>query len=230
MTLTMYDLAGARDDHRFSPYCWRVRMACAHKGLPLATIAWRFTEKHKLPQPNTGTVPVLVDSDTVVTDSWKIACYLEERYPDRPIFGGDIARAEALLIKYWTERAFHPLVTRMVVRDVWAGLSEQDRPYFRESREKRLGKPLEQIVADREHTRDMFRGLLEPLRAMLADQPFVCGQAPAYADYILFGMFQWARCVSSFELLESTDSVHAWRERLLDRYDGLAAGAVRHLE
>jgi glutathione S-transferase len=38
MALTMYDLAGASDDFRFSPYCWRVRMACAHKGLQLHTL------------------------------------------------------------------------------------------------------------------------------------------------------------------------------------------------
>ncbi len=228
MMLTMYDLAGANDEHRFSPYCWRIRMACAHKGLPLETIAWRFTDKDKLPQPNAGTVPVLLDGATVVADSWKIACYLEERYPAKPLFGNEAARGEALLIKYWTERTLHPLITRMTVRDAWSGLQEKDQGYFRESREKRFGKPLEQVVADREQTREAFRAAVEPLRAMLADQPFVCGQTAAYGDYILFGMFQWARCVSGFEMLEPTDPVHAWRQRLLDMYGGLAAKAIRH--
>ena len=31
--ITLWDLAGAEDDRRFSPYCWRVKMALAHKGL-----------------------------------------------------------------------------------------------------------------------------------------------------------------------------------------------------
>ena len=40
---------------------------------------------------------MLVDDDTVVTDSWKIACYLEEAYPDAPsLFGSDIARGMGL--------------------------------------------------------------------------------------------------------------------------------------
>jgi glutathione S-transferase len=223
--MLMFDLAGADAAHRFSPYCWRTRMACAHKGLALETVPWRFTEKAALPQPNNGTVPVLIDSGRVVADSWKIACYLEERFPHNPLFGSDTARAEALLIKYWTERTLHPLVTRMTVSDIWRALHPQDQPYFRESREKRLGRKLEEVTADREQTRVKFREALEPLRAMLADQPFICGQAPAYADYIVFGLFMWARGASRFEPLEQNDPVHAWRERLLDIYDGLAAKA-----
>ena len=45
------------------------------------------------------------------------------------------------------------------------------------------------------------------------------GDAPAYADYIVFGRFQWARCVSPFELLPSDDPVVTWRERMLGRFD-----------
>lgn len=164
--MQMYDLAGADDNHRFSPYCWRTRMACVHKGLPLATIPWRFTDRGALPQPNNGTVPVVVDGATVLADSWKIATYLDEHYPDKPLLGCEAARGAALLIKYWTERSLHPLVTRMVVRDVWAGLHESDQRYFRETREKRLGRPLEEVVANREDTRGRFREALEPLRAL----------------------------------------------------------------
>jgi glutathione S-transferase len=227
--MQMYDLAGADENHRFSPYCWRTRMACAHKGVPLATIPWRFTDKDMLPRGNNGTVPVIVDGDTVIADSWKIAVYLDEHYPDRPLFGCEAARGAALLIKHWTERSLHPLITRMVVRDVWAGLHETDQPYFRETRERRLGKPLEEAVANREETRTRFREALEPLRALLAEQAFVCGRAPAYADYIVFGTLQWPRCVSGFELLDPADPVHAWRQRLLDMYDGLGERAVRHV-
>ncbi|MGO9618568.1 MAG: glutathione S-transferase N-terminal domain-containing protein, partial [Bryobacteraceae bacterium] len=33
MSLILYDLAGADPARRFSPYCWRVRLAIEHKGL-----------------------------------------------------------------------------------------------------------------------------------------------------------------------------------------------------
>ena len=68
MPITLYDLAGAEADRRFSPVCWRTRMALAHKGLDVETVPWCFTEKDRLPQPNAGRVPVIVDSDRVVHD------------------------------------------------------------------------------------------------------------------------------------------------------------------
>lgn len=228
MTLKMYDLAGADDAHRFSPYCWRVRYCCAHKGLKLATVAWRFSDKALLPAPNEGTVPVLVDDGQVVSDSWRIAQYLEAKHPDRPLFDSPQARAQALLVKFWVERTLHPFITRMFVRDAWAGLHAGDQGYFRDSREKRLGKPLEEIVREREHTRGQFAAALEPLRATLNEQSFVSGTTPACADYAVFGAFMWARCVSRFDALESADPLNRWRDRMLDLYDGLGRTAVRN--
>jgi glutathione S-transferase len=104
MAITMYDLAGAEADRRFSPFCWRSKMALAHKGLLVETVPWRFTEKNKLPQPNRGRVPVIVDGDRVVHDSTAIADYLEERYPDWPsLFGGTSGRALTRFVQNWTE-------------------------------------------------------------------------------------------------------------------------------
>ena len=37
MAITLYDLAGADEHRRFSPYCWRTKMALAHKGLAFTT-------------------------------------------------------------------------------------------------------------------------------------------------------------------------------------------------
>ena len=48
MAITLYDLCGRDERLRFSPYCWRVRMALAHKGLDYTTVAWRFQEKEEL--------------------------------------------------------------------------------------------------------------------------------------------------------------------------------------
>ena len=60
------------------------------------------------------------------------------------------------------------------------------------------------------------------MRMTLKTQPFLGGTAPNYADYIVFGGFQWARVVSPFKLLAENDPVHAWREKLLDAFDGMA--------
>ena len=54
MPIVMYDLAGADPALRFSPYCWRMRMALAHKGLAVETVPWRFTERTSSRSPARG--------------------------------------------------------------------------------------------------------------------------------------------------------------------------------
>jgi hypothetical protein len=73
VAIEMHDLAGADPALRFSPYCWRTRLALAHKGMAVQTIAWRFTEKDALAFSGQGRVPVIRDGDRVVYDSWAIA-------------------------------------------------------------------------------------------------------------------------------------------------------------
>jgi glutathione S-transferase len=226
MTITLYDLAGVEADRRFSPFCWRTRMALAHKGLAVETVPWRFTEKNKLPQPNAGRVPVIVDGERVVHDSTAIADYLEEHYPDRPsLFGGDVGRGVARFVQNWTETVLHTGLIRLVVLDIHRHCGAEDQDYFRRSREERFGTTLEEFVHDRETRLPTFRGSLDPLRRTVERQDFVSGKAPAYADYIVFGAFQWARAISDFELLTADDPVRAWRSRMLDLFDGLARRA-----
>src|SRR5437899_1842420 len=89
MQRLLYDLAGADPSRRFSPYCWRIRLALAHKGLPVETIPWRFVDKLAIAASGQGRVPVLVEGDKWLAGSWDIATYLEETYPDHPsLFGG----------------------------------------------------------------------------------------------------------------------------------------------
>ncbi|HUC51586.1 MAG TPA: glutathione S-transferase family protein [Xanthobacteraceae bacterium] len=221
----LYDLAGAEPERRFSPYCWRTRLALAHKGLAVETVPWRFTEKAEIAASGQGLVPVLVDGDKWISDSWTIANYLEDTYPDAPsLFGGPAARS---LTRYYSAFA-DSLVAAMfpfIALDILHHVADKDRDYFRESREKRVGKTLEAFVADRDSKLAAFRGSLAPLRTALKSQPFLGGAEPLYADYALFGPFQWARCISPFALLEEGDPVKLWRDKLLERFGGLARNA-----
>jgi glutathione S-transferase len=226
VAITLYDLAGTESDRRFSPFCWRTKMALAHKGLEVETIPWRFTEKDKLPQPNQGRVPVIIDDRRVVHDSTAIAEYLEQRYPDRPSLFGDAAgKALTRFVQNWTETVLQPGLIGFVVLDIWRHTGAQDQEYFRKSREERFGTTLENVVKDREARLPAFRDSLAALRRTVERQRFLAGDAPAYADYVVFGAFQWARAISDFELLAADDPVAAWRGRVLDTFDGIARKA-----
>ena len=221
----LYDLAGAQLERRFSPYCWRIKFALAHKGVAFDAIPWRFTDKDVIAFSGQGRVPVLVDGDRAVFDSWTIATYLEDGYPGPSLFGGDGGRTATRFINAWADTVVAGAIARLIVTDIFAVIDEKDRAYFRETREKRFGTTLEAVTADRDARVQEFRQSLEPLRAILGVQPFLGGEAALYADYIVFGCFQWARCASPFQLLLRNDPVWAWRERLLGAFDGLARKA-----
>ena len=229
MAIVMYDLAGADPALRFSPYCWRTRMALAHKGLAVETIPWRFTDKDVIAFSGQGRVPVIRDGEKVVYDSWTIAGYLEATYPDRPsLFGGDAGQAHARFINAWADAVVLGGAARLIVADILAATDPKDQAYFRSSREQRLGAALETVQAEaRTSHLASFRDSLMPARLVLRGQPWLGGQAPSYADYILFGTLQWPRCVSPFALLAEDDPIRAWQDRALDLFDGLGRKAVR---
>ena len=228
MDLRLFDLAGADDAVRFSPNCWRTRLALAHKGLPVETIAWRFTEKDAIAKSGQGKVPVLVTGDKWLYESWDIAGYLEETYPDRPsLFGGPLGRAVARFVNQWASEVLHPAVARVVVPDIPEALHEKDRDYFRATREAAFGRTFETIAAERDDALAALKRSLAPLRSTLAKQNFVGGGAPAYADHAVFGAFQWARVISPTVLTHADDPVTDWVERMLDAYGGLARAAKR---
>lgn len=221
MSLILHELTGA-EGRCFSPYCWRSVMALAHKGL-----AWEARRTGFAGIADIGggqrTVPVLDDDGTLVGDSWAIAEHLEVRHPERPsLFGGEAGRAYALFVQHWTNTQVHPTIFRMIAADIHDRLEPGDRAYFRESREQRLGRPLEAVQAEREALLPAFRAALAPLRLTLAGQPFLGGERPTYADYVPFGAFQWARVMSPLRLLAEDDPLHAWFERCLDLHGGIA--------
>jgi Glutathione S-transferase len=162
--IQFFDLAGARDDQRLSPYCWRTRLALEHKGLSYDAIAWRFTEKDLIAFTGQGACPVIVDNGKAVHDSWAIMEYLEATYPAHPFFDSPQAKAHALFIKHWTEQVLHVGLTKQVVLDVHDMLADRDKPHFRSTREQRLGMTLEAFSADRDAVLPAFRAALSPLR------------------------------------------------------------------
>lgn len=224
--LRLYELAAADEAFRFSPHCWKSRMALAHKGLTPEGVPWHFCEKPEIAFSGQGLVPVLVDGEAVVSDSFRIAEHLETAYPDAPsLFGGETGRGNARFINAWVDGTLMPLTARVLLLDIYAAIDPRDRPYFRESREKRFGKTLEEVGAEAPQRLVELRQALLPLRLALRSQPFLCGAAPAYADYCVFGLFMWARVISATDLLEADDPIRVWRDALLDAFGGLARSA-----
>lgn len=225
MTIVLYDLAGADPDIRFSPYCWRTRFALAHKGLPVETVPWRFTDREAIAFSGQEKVPVIRDGGKVVFDSWTIAEYLEDEYPGPTLFGCPTGRAHARFINAWADATLVGGIARLIVRDLVDMIDPKDRDYFRSSREQRFGMTLEAVQAGRDEHLSAFRASLTPIRLVLRRQEWLGGAAASYADHIVAGTLMWPRCASRVTLLGADDPVAAWPRRMLGAYGGLGLQA-----
>jgi glutathione S-transferase len=222
MAILLYDLVGADPSRPFSPHCWKTAMSLAHKGLAFETVPTRFLDVPKVEGCVSKTVPVIRDGERVVADSFSIALYLDEAYPDRPtLFGGEGGEALARFVERWSQMTLHPYLGAAALMDIYERQDRENQAYFREARETRFGRRLEDVPAGREAGVGAFRASLEPLRSMLAYQPWIGGTGPLFADYIVFGALQWIRVVSSFRVLADDDPVAEWFGRCLDLHDGL---------
>jgi len=230
--LKLFDLAGRDAQLRFSPFCWRAKMALLHKHLAFETIPWRFTEKETISQTGQGRVPVLVDGSQWVHDSWQIAIYLDRTYPDRPaLMQTDAERAAARFMNFWCDLTLHPALRPLVFLDVYRMAAEKDQSYFRASRETTLGMTLEEICGDRDGALRAFSKTFAPIESTLSENKYFGGAQPNYTDYILFGSLQWANVISGTTFLSPGSAAAGWFERILDLYDGYArkAPTVRDL-
>src|SRR5262249_58083224 len=86
------------------------------------------------------TVPVIHDDTKVVKDSWAIARHLDEAHPAIPLFKSEMALSYAHFTAGWVDTTVHPALFPILVSDLYDRVRAVDKPYFQESRGKRLGQ------------------------------------------------------------------------------------------
>ena len=218
--IELWELRGL-DDARYSTFAWRTRLALLHKGVEFATHAVEVTDKAAIAFSGQGKVPIIRHGDTIVSDSWAIARYLEREFPDRPsLFGGETGEGLAHFFNLWVDRELLPLVVPPLMLDVLACVTPADAAHHRTQMEKALKRPLEELHQERERSLADFRRRTRLLHKVLDGRPFIGGESPAYADLVLFSVPQWVRIVSLERLFEPGDPLADWFERMLDAYCG----------
>ena len=228
--LELWELGG-RDDCRFSTFSWRTRLALHHKGLPFAVHPVAVSDKAAIGFSGQSKVPILKHDGHVIPNSWAIALYLEKEFPERPtLFGGEVGQTLTHVFNVWADRELIPALIPFLMRDVLDCVSEADGAHLRRQIESAMKKSLEELSAGREQAVQAFRRKLQPVRKALETRDYLGGAAPTYADYILFGLLQWARVVSPTKVLEDGDVVAAWFERVLDLHDGVGRKERSRLE
>jgi glutathione S-transferase len=134
--ITLYDLQLA-SGCTISPFVWRTKYALAHKGFDLDIVPAGFTGILERTGGRSERVPVIVDDGEWVLDSWVIAEYLDEKYPDRPmLFEGPSMKVLTKFIDGWLWRTAIGPWFRCYILDYHDLSLPQDQNYVRWSREQ----------------------------------------------------------------------------------------------
>jgi glutathione S-transferase len=212
--VVLFDLA-TRSDSRPSPFCWRAKLALAHKHLPFEARAILYSEISTLGDGSFKTLPVIDDDGMWSGGSFKIAIDLESRYADRPtLFPNDPRRSFVEFVESWVDLTLHPQIFPVVALKVWEQLPSSEQDYFRRTRELRLRMTLEEAHKMGVARVPEIRASLDPLRRILAQRPFLASDSPAYADYIVYGALKWYRLSSGSPLIDTGDPIAGWFDRI----------------
>lgn len=86
----------------------RVALALAHKGLRMESVEIDPADRSEVRRVSgQDLVPVIDDGGTIVHDSMEIVRYLDEKYPEKPLYPKDAARrAEMLIFIEWFNRVW----------------------------------------------------------------------------------------------------------------------------
>jgi glutathione S-transferase len=216
VALHLHDIGNAAG-RSSSPYGWRVHEALHLLSLPYETERLGLTEIHQKLSGRHKTVPVLVDGEIEISDSWAITSYLAEKYdPDNLLFGGADGYSLSCFVTGWVDASVIGTVYKIIVKDIYDGCRETDQAYLRAKEEKRFGQTLEELYRVREAELPGLQKCLHPARQAIRDQPFLGGDNPTYADIVLHSIFRWTRVVSDFELLRADDRLQCWIKRMDD--------------
>lgn len=120
-----------------------------------------------------GKVPVLVDGDTVITESAAIALYLAEKYPEKGLLPADPkARAE---LNRW----------------ILFAVTELEQPLWRIARHTFIYPEAQRLPADAEIARGEFKEMASVLEKHMQGRRFVVGDQVTVADFVLAYTLDW---------------------------------------
>jgi len=164
-------------------------------------------------------LPVISDGQSIINDSWTIAEYLEDKYADSPrLFADDEVKEKADTFNQWVSTVLSKHIPGILILELYNLLAEQDKEYFRQTREDRLGTSLEAFAATPEKHIQGLQNELASVRETLSTQNYLGGDEPDYRDICLLGTFLWIANSSTKTFLNKDDVVYTWYQRALNDY------------
>jgi glutathione S-transferase len=226
--ITLYDLQLA-SGCTISPFVWATKYALAHKGFEIDIVPGGFTGILERTAGRSERLPVIVDDGEWILDSWLIAEYLDEKYPDRPrLIGDPSVKALTKFVEGWLWRTAVTPWFGCYIKDYRDLSLPQDHEYVTHSRENMLGRKIEEVQAGREDRLPLVPPTLEPFRQLLRESQWLGGDRPNYADYRALAVFLWTASVATTPPLTDDDPLRDWLDRGFNLYGGLGRHPGMH--
>jgi glutathione S-transferase len=150
------------------------------------------------------------NTNKFISDSFAIAQYLDEQYPDTPKV---LPHGTAALI-YVFQTAFLNAsrnAARMAIVKGAQMLNPESKEYYIRTRVERFGIPWEQFAPPekREAQWNELRGLCDTADGWYAKSSgqFILGDTPCFADFMVAGCFKWIQ--NCFEMQE-WEEIKSW--------------------
>lgn len=141
-------------------------------------------------------VPVLVDGDTVLTESAAIQLYLAEKYPEAGLIPTSLeARAQ-------------------VYRWMFFLVTEIEQPLWRIARHTFIYPEAQRLPQDAALAERECRAMLDVLEAHMAGRTFLVGDRPSVADFNAAYTLDWA---NEAGLLDGTPRLRAYLQAMYAR-------------
>ncbi len=202
-----------------SPYVAKVRAILRYKGLEFQERAVDPFDRRELKRlSGQSMVPVLAHDNHVVADSSRIARYLDDCFPARPVFPRDPKlQARALLLEEWADEGLPRVI--QPVRWLIPANAERTLALFRSSYPPGPVEDLKFAAVSRILRWDQARKygprlfgrsrpstilnrlaeVLDYVDAQLAETGFLVGDGPTVADFALYGFVHFLEGLDGWE-------------------------------
>jgi len=215
-----------REPQAWSPNTWKVRLVLNYKRIPYKTVWVSYpdiepklkelgvnpTDPHpEDPSKPLYTLPVILDENgdepVVIPDSLRIVEYLEEKYPERPVFpkiGKALIYGFEVPVRVYIGRNINPFINH----SVWLILDKRGQEYFRTTREKWDGGKLEDESPKGPIRDGHWKALKEGFGKVAgildkngSEVDFVAGGSePTFADFLIVAYLRWIKAILEDEL------------------------------
>lgn len=209
-----------------SPYAAKVRAILRYKGIA-------FEEKMVHPMApgiikklsGQRALPIVQQGDQVVADSTRIAAWLDEKYPDKPVIPRDpVLRARALLLEEWGDEGLPRVVqpvrwflpqnfgaTMKLFRSGYPDGALEDGKFklvgmvMRRRMNKKYGPP--SGPGTPAEVLERLANLCDVLDGALAETGWLAGPEPSVADFAAFGFLGFLVDMDGWETVKTRKRV-----------------------